>query len=102
MRSTYEYKTIRMYTPEGFLFEMDIYEIREYLLDTYNFKHQSNDVMFEKIKQLSIHEIVDKMRFVGVIDDRKLAPLSKCFFDMKENPQGTPKKANIKGKTNML
>lgn len=103
-------ETIRIYTASGFVFELSYDWVVSHMSE-HQFMHNSDrktlknkmDVL-EYVRKLSWPEIMEQLKFVGIIEDSSQDTLKDSVLDLVNNPLNyiTTKQKNMQFKLSKL
>ena len=103
-------ETIRFYTKSGFVFDIGYDWVLDHM-SNHQFLYTSDRVslknkldVLEYLRNLTWADIVDQLKFVGVIEDSSQDTLSESVFDLVNNPLNyiITKQKNIQLKLSQL
>jgi hypothetical protein len=85
-------ETIRFYTKSGFVFDISYDWVLEHMQEHGAIKNSDKNDMrnkldvLEYVRNLSWPDILDQIKFVGVIEDSSQDTLMESIFDLVNNP----------------
>lgn len=91
-KDTMTHETIRIYTASGFVFELSYDWVLEHMAEHHFIRKADKVTMKNKldvlayVKNLSWAEILNQLKFVGVIEDSSQDTLAESVFDLVNNP----------------
>jgi hypothetical protein len=91
-------ETIRIYTASGFVFELSY----DYASDRVTLKNKLD--VLEYVRNLSWPEIMEQLKFVGIIEDSSQDTLKDSVLDLVDSPLNyiTTKQKNMQFKLSKL
>ncbi len=103
-------ETIRIFTASGFVFELSYDWVLDHMAE-HHFLRKADKVTFknkldaiEYVRNLTWPELLDQLKFVGVIEDSSQDTLKDSVFDLVNHPLGytTTKQKNMQLKLSQL